>query len=114
MDNDSRYLDIESALNRVRGKSALIKRLLTMFLQGKHFDEFEAALEECDFEKASEVAHAIKGETANLSMPLLSETAGSLMVQLRNGPPDSDTLETYREALQRTLELVQVAIDTME
>lgn len=101
------YVDIESALARVRGNKTLYRRMLGLFLQSAEFDRFEAALSQKDYSQAADAAHGIKGMTGNLAMNLLFATSTELVQQLRQGPPDEDTLARYRAALSGTRAVVE-------
>lgn len=105
-DGFEKYVDMNAALNRVRGSKALYRKMLDMFLNSKEFDSFEETLAAGDNNKASEIAHAIKGMTGNLSFTILFEHATALMLQLREGEADPQTLADYRAAYQKTCEIV--------
>ncbi len=111
---DIRYVDMESALARVRGNKKLYRRMLGLFLDGKEFSALEEALAQGDWAKAGDVAHAIKGITGNLSLPALFETSTQLMAELRQGPAARETIDSYRDAYEKTrvsVEDVTRAID---
>ncbi len=97
-----KYIDIDTALSRVRGNKVIYKKMLGMFLQSNSFADLENCLSQKDYSKASEVAHGIKGMTGNLGMDMLFNESAKLMVQLRAGAPDEQTLKNYREALIKT------------
>lgn len=113
MPENKRILDLDEALSRVRGKQTIFKRMLTLFLNSEEFSAFESALAAQDYDRAADVAHAIKGMTGNLSMNALFESSTELMQQLRSGPPDQQLLETYREALVQTRQAVNEVMATM-
>ena len=103
---DKAYLDLDAALGRVRGNTAIYKRMLGLFTQSGEFEAFEGALAAKDYARAAEVAHGIKGMTGNLGFTRLFETSNELMLQLRQGPPDTALLAEYRETLTKTREVV--------
>ncbi|MFL0801994.1 MAG: response regulator [Agarilytica sp.] len=67
--NEKPVWDKDAALNRVRGKTDRLKKLIGMFLSGDHhsrLQKLDASVDEGDCETVSEIAHAIKGVVANL------------------------------------------------
>lgn len=110
-EDNLQYINKEEALGRLGGSQAIFKRLLGMFMQSEEFGKLEAELAEENYAGAAEVAHAIKGITGNLSLSALFEYSTALMGQLRQGAPDPETLRKYKEALEKTRELVQQEID---
>lgn len=61
-------MDTADALGRVMGSTALLGRLLGMFLTDGSLDALEAAAAADDAEAALAAAHALKGVSGNLSM----------------------------------------------
>jgi len=76
--------------------------MLSLFDASEEFSKFEAFLAEGDYEKAGEVAHAIKGITGNLSMNPLFELSAKLMTDLRQGIYNEADIVEYRDALSKT------------
>lgn len=107
-------LDLESGLSRVRGKKSIYKRMLGLFKASEEFAAFDGNIAAKDYAKASENAHAIKGMTGNLGMNALLETSEKLMVQLRDGGFDADTMERYQAALAQTRQAVEDALPGLE
>lgn len=101
------YVDIDTALGRIRGNKKLYAKMLGMFLQSPEFDALEAALQANDYEKCGEAAHAIKGITGNLSLMALFETSTELMNQFRANGYQEETLAAYRDALEKTRPIVE-------
>lgn len=100
------YIDLDSALGRVRGNKGLYKRMLGMFTGSEEFSAMEDALQNKDYARGAEVAHGIKGMTGNLGLNRVFETSEQLMVQMRAGAPDEALVAEYREALEKTREAV--------
>jgi HPt (histidine-containing phosphotransfer) domain-containing protein len=109
--DENKYIDTKAGLNRVRGNTAIYRKMLTMFLDSKEFGAFEEALAANDYQKAADVAHAIKGLTGNLSLTLLFEESTKLMNQLREGTCDETTLQNYRGVLTETRSEVEKFIE---
>lgn len=61
-------IDVASALERMMGSEALLKRLLGKFLDDPQYPALRAALEAGDMERAVSAAHTLKGVCGNLSM----------------------------------------------
>lgn len=98
------YINIDEALSRIRGNKKLYRRMLTLFDNSEEFDKLEALLQEGDYPKAGDVAHAIKGMTGNLSMTALFEASTRLMNELRQSIYDESSIADYRDALKKTRE----------
>jgi HPt (histidine-containing phosphotransfer) domain-containing protein len=113
-EESKRYVDVDTALGRVGGKTAIYKRLLNLFLQSKEFAELETRLAENDYAKAAEVAHGIKGMTGNLGLTLLFDSSAKLMAELQKGVLDENSLTDYRSALNETIPCVQALLETLE
>ena len=100
--DSNQYIDIEEALGRVRGNKKIFLRMLGLFTKSTEFSAFEEHMAQKEYEKAGEVAHAIKGMTGNLGMKILFEESANLMVQLRQGIADEDAIARYRDAVVKT------------
>jgi HPt (histidine-containing phosphotransfer) domain-containing protein len=109
-----RYVDLETALSRVNGKTAMYKRLLQLFLKSGEFASLEESLTQQDYPRAAEVAHAIKGMTGNLALNLLFETSAKLMAELKEGVLDETSVDSYRQALTKTRSCVETLMDQLE
>ncbi len=67
--NEQIVWDKAATLDRVRGKEDRLKKLVAMFLEGDHrsrLQDLNRAVDACDCEVVSEIAHGIKGVVANL------------------------------------------------
>lgn len=113
-DEQKAYIDLDTALGRVRGNKKIFVRMLKLYLASEEFDGFEKAMEAGDTARAAEVAHAIKGMSANLGLDKVAATSADLMSQLRGGAADPQTLEDYRKALEITLDGVKDVAAKME
>lgn len=102
MDDLNKYVDLETALNRIRGNKKLYARLIGLFLKNPEFENFDSFIENKDYEKAGESAHAIKGMTGNLSLTALFEESTTLMTQLRQGEFDSELYEQFKKDTEIT------------
>lgn len=109
-----KYIDTETGLGRLRGNKKMYARMLGLFLKSTEFDAFEEALAAGDNEKASEVAHAIKGMTGNLALDAIFKESEVLMSQLRAGGAEDSLLAQYREDLTETRRQVEALVPELE
>lgn len=100
------YIELDSALARVRGNKGLYKRMLGMFTASEEFAALEEALQQKDYSRGAEVAHGIKGMTGNLGLTKVFEASEQLMVQMRAGAPDDALVAAYHKDLEKTREAV--------
>jgi len=116
MDNTEllKYIDMDDALNRVRGNKKLYYRMMKMFKASTEFASLEEAIANNDYEHAERYAHSIKGITGNLSLPLLFEKSTQLMNELKKNTYDETTYEEYKNALQQTLIYTDYILATLE
>lgn len=111
---DIRYVDTQSGLARVRNNTKLYVRMLDLFAKSDEFQKFEDAIQAKDNAAACDVAHALKGMSGNLSLPLVFELSTELNNQLRHGEANPETLAQYREALETTLSQVGELIQELQ
>lgn len=109
-----RYVDVDTALSRVRGNKKIYVRMLGLFLKSEEFATFEERLEADDRPGAGEVAHAIKGMTGNLGMDPLFEVSNQLMDELRAGTRDEEKIALYRDTLEKTRQSVEALMPQLE
>ena len=110
----STYIDVDTALTRVRGNKKLYKKMLEMFMGGAEFGQFDEAIEGGDIARAADVAHGIKGMTGNLGLDRLYEISASITENLRHGNKDEAELAQYHEALEVTKSEVAKLIIELE
>ena len=116
MDNAEmiKYVDMNDALNRVRGNKKLYFRMMKMFKASTEFAALEEAIGNKDYVNAERFAHSIKGITGNLSLHLLFETSSKLMNELKQNTYDEKTYSDYQEALKLTLIYTEDVLSTLE
>lgn len=112
--SQSQYLDMETGLSRIRGNKKIYAKMLNLFLKSDEFAKFEESISLKDYQKASDVSHAIKGMTGNLSLTKLFDDSSKLMVQLKDNIYDEDTIASYRESVIKTREAVEEAVAELE
>jgi HPt (histidine-containing phosphotransfer) domain-containing protein len=104
------YIDVDDALLRMLGNKKLYVKTLNMFLAGKEFENWEAAIAENNLGKAGELVHTLKGVAGNLSLTALFDQSAQLMQKLRQGELDAAMIETYRETYRLTRDFTREAI----
>ena len=107
-ENLTSYIDVAAGLGRIMGNTKVYLRLLGIFADSKEFDSFKETLESGDFEKASEIAHTIKGMTGNLSLTKLYDISSTLNIELKAGKKDDDLIAQLFDAKDKTLEFIGV------
>ena len=75
--------DIEEGLTRLGGDEEFYETLISGFLQENGMEELTKGIESCDYRRAFEAAHGLKGDTGNLSLTPLYEAVCSLVEDLR-------------------------------
>ena len=101
-------VDVASALRRVRGNRAMLKRLILDFAarNGDADTRLRAVLAEEDFEEAVQQVHAIKGVAGNLAATHLHALSETLEHAIRNRGTKEELLalvEPFGEALQKVV-----------
>jgi HPt (histidine-containing phosphotransfer) domain-containing protein len=78
-------IDMDAALERLGGHSALLTRLLSLFAQdfGTTLQHIHDAIDAGDLAQAAELVHKIRGAAGNISAPDLFKTATALEERLR-------------------------------
>ena len=103
MENITDFIDVEDGLRRVRGSKALYAKMLSMFMAGKEISYLEESLAANDIASAADIAHALKGAAANLSLIAFSKACTALMESLQAGSLDENIIARYRDILEQTL-----------
>ena len=82
-------IDAGSALERMMGSEALMKRLFLKFPEDGSFAALSACLEKGDREGALTASHTLKGMCGNLSMDRLYELFSTQVELMRDGSWDA-------------------------
>jgi len=105
-------VNLERLQEITRGKTAMQKRLLEIFLQASQGDinELRNALINHDFPTIVHKAHQLKGSSANVGVPTISVVAAELEKQARQqiltGANEMvDRMETYLQELQNFVQI---------
>ena len=107
------YIDAESALGRVGGNGALLKRLLCKFESSVDMAGFNAAIDAADYDQAGEIVHTAKGLAGNLSLTAFFEVSSQLMDQLRSGVTPGETeIMRFRDVFEATKLAIQTYLNS--
>ncbi len=96
--------DIDTGLDRLKGKVDFYKRLISKFPEVIEENEFQSLIENNEIDRAIEKTHLIKGVTANLSFDSLYKAYTKIVDYLRMNQPEK-ALEEFLEIkdLQKNL-----------
>lgn len=78
-------VDVEGALNRFCGNSALYEKFLLKFPSDDNFPQIAPALARADVEAAMTAVHTLKGVSGNLGMTRLYDICAEMTGLLRTG-----------------------------
>ena len=97
--------DAQAGLNRCMKKEVFFFRMVKMGVSDAKFEQLGKALEEKDLDTAFELAHALKGVTANLALtPILVPL--NQITELLRARTDTDYSELYRQTMEARNALV--------
>ena len=82
-------IDVAGALERMMGNENLFFRMMNKFTEDTIFPNLKASLEEKDYSKAFEYAHALKGVAGNLGLNSVMEADAVIVEKLRNYTEES-------------------------
>jgi HPt (histidine-containing phosphotransfer) domain-containing protein len=105
-------IDIESALDRLLGRPALLKKLIRQShrVYGGAAREIGKAIEEGDLKAAERLAHSVKGLAGNLSANELNVVAGELEMAIIRGQKEdlAGLLGRFQGALDKISESAKI------
>lgn len=105
-------VDVEGALARFCGNSALYEKFLGKFLQDDNYYKIGAAVEAEDGEEMLIAAHTLKGVAGNLGFTALMNACAEMVSQLRNKNMEG-ALDAY-SGVKKNYQMVCSAINSME
>ena len=100
--------NVEEGLQRCVGMEALYLKLTDKAIRDPAFDELREVAEKGDLDRGFELAHALKGVTANLALTPLSVPIGEITELFRN-KTDTDYRPLVSAILQKRDELLSKA-----
>ena len=102
------WIDIQSALRRVAGNTALYYKLLRQFADGHASSpaQIDALLAADDRSAAERIAHNIKGVAGNIGAQALAEAASRLEKTIRTGEDNMEPARDFAAAMTATLKAI--------
>ncbi len=100
-------IDLASALERTGGEMDFLEELIDMFLGDfeKKYSALKNAVKQKDAARVQELAHSLKGSSANLGLSLLQET----FFQLETAGRDRDLFDT-----EKKIDLLQIQFNKLK
>ena len=91
-------IDIESALERVRGNEVKYARILGLFINGHESDteNISKALGSGRIDTAEQLIHSLKGSASLVGATIISEEASTLLSLIRNEAPHEEIDRSFR------------------
>ncbi|MFD0589562.1 response regulator [Paenibacillus sp. GCM10027627] len=98
-------MDVESALERVNGKKAILLHMIEQFRMDyeSFMDQFRMMLKQAEMDTALRMIHTLKGAGGYLSAYELVEAAGEVNTLLKGTEPDSKELQLALAHLEKEL-----------
>jgi HPt (histidine-containing phosphotransfer) domain-containing protein len=101
------YVDVDSALARIRGNRKVFKMLLGTFLKDPEIEPLKQAILAGDLKEAASLAHKVKGVSANLSLIALNKEIVAIESSLKAGQSVSgDELNSLDATLGKTVDYI--------
>jgi HPt (histidine-containing phosphotransfer) domain-containing protein len=101
------YIDVDSALARIRGNRKVFKMLLGAFLKDPEIEPLKEAIRAGDLKEAASLAHKVKGVSANLSLIALNKEIVAIESALKAGQSvGGDELAALDTALGATVDYI--------
>lgn len=107
------YIDLQDALNRIRGNRKILKTLFQSFLKTAYVHDLKTQLGEQNLSEAAKTVHAIKGVSANLSLAALHQSMVELETELKAGAFSGETLEKGLRNFEKTKELLLSLVEQL-
>ena len=107
------YIDINQALDRLRGNNTLFVKMLKLFLASEDFGNLDRAYKSDNLAVAADLAHAIKGVTGNLALTKLFDESNALMVKLKNNEKDDELFSALMDSYDKTVLCVNNIIEDL-
>jgi len=104
------YIDQEDGKKRVMNNAKLYAKLLGKFCNETKIEPIFAAIEAGNYTEAQELAHTIKGISANLSIKDFNEKIVALEAQIKAKSVEPQTIEAVKASFAATLPAVEKVI----
>ena len=106
------YIDVEDGLARLMNNRKVYVRLLNVFFEKDLFGTLKKSLAENDG-RAAELAHSLKGTSANLALKRCYEVSVGLEQLIIAGKPHDDKLAELEVVMKKTADLVKDLIERL-
>jgi HPt (histidine-containing phosphotransfer) domain-containing protein len=109
------YIDVDSALARIRGNRKVFKMLLGTFLKDPEIEPLKEAIRAGAAKEAAGLAHKVKGVSANLSLVALNKAIVEIEAALKAGQNvGEEGLAALDSALDATVGYINRLIPVLE
>lgn len=109
-DDVKQYVDLQSAICRLRSKSAY-KKLLEIFVHSKEIDSLNKSYHENDYVNIASSIHTIKGISGNLSLAKLYDSSVELEEKLKKSDLKCEDIEAYNLIWLKTNENIDIVLE---
>ncbi len=103
----SRYINVDEAMNRLKGNRGIYVTLLKSFLKNNYWEQLKAEMDARDGAAAEKTAHTIKGIAGNLSLTELYNASALLNAQLKGGMDGADSFAQLNGIMAMTLKAIE-------
>lgn len=103
----SRGVNVDKALERLKGNKDTYKEFLLEFLTDPDFDYLNTSIQEGEVRKAFEFAHGLKGMAANLGLEKILESLTNLVEVLRIGSLEG-AMELFEQVFETCREISEL------
>jgi HPt (histidine-containing phosphotransfer) domain-containing protein len=93
-------IDLKDGVGRVMNKEAIYLRLLGKFKPREMAEDLIAKINTGDAEEIRNAAHALKGSSANLAMPVISQAALLIEEEAKGGRTGAEHIPALTDALE--------------
>ena len=97
-------VNVDEGIDRCLGNEGFYLQMLDRCLDDPKFEELGKALLESDLDAAFELAHALKGVAANLSLTKLHDSLGAITDKLRDRT-QMDYTDMYESVMKNKADL---------
>ena len=107
------YVNVEAALENMRGNRTVYKTLLAGFKRNTYCDQLRGELERDDKDSALRTLSALRGLTGKLSLPAIEDCLTVVETHIRRGFDTDEALEYLGTACGRTLGCIDRVLDSL-
>jgi HPt (histidine-containing phosphotransfer) domain-containing protein len=93
-------IDLKEGVGRVMNKEAIYLRLIGKFKPREMTEDLIAKISAADTDEIRNAAHALKGSSANLAMPVISQAALLIEEEAKRGQTGAEHVPALKDALE--------------